>query len=114
MPCRLILKTKFRGVKHARFFYLDVWFTKKISKVVKLFLGHQFVDKHNGVVEITTFDQVLTEQVFQFTQKNKSSAGSNIFYIIRFAVEVCILLPENWRIEVDQGCDFKMRMRQGS
>jgi len=82
MSGRLIGEAQLKVVQIAFAFYFNFIFFEDAGESAHFFFSNWLVYYNNGVVDVSTFDEVVGQQGFQLMEETKCSAGCN------FSVEV--------------------------
>ena len=85
-----------------------------VGELVKLSLLHLTLIYHNGIVEVTTFDQVGLQQWHDITYENEGTGRSNLFCVCLHLVESSKLTVDELALERAHGCDTEVFVWQDS
>ena len=92
--------------------HLDAGLAHLEGKLVELRLWHRLVGDDDGIMEVTSADQILVEKELEFVQKDESPAGGNLAGIIIEVAHPGILLSKHSAVEMDHGDDFEPVIRK--
>ena len=101
MPCRLITVVQFQVIQYAILHHVYSGLIKKISQAVEFLLRNHPVYKYDGVAKVTTFDQVIGKEIFQFMKKNKRPGIGDLFFEVFNILQDSILGSQHPGLEVD-------------
>ncbi len=73
MACRLIIKTKLKVIQYT-FLYFYIFISEKFCQPLTFLLTYFPVNNNNRIIQVTAFNQVISQQSLNLTQKNKSPA----------------------------------------
>src|SRR5690625_1314075 len=106
MACRLVGEAQLNVVEDTYSFLFDrnIFPPESHCKMFELFFGYLFVHNNNGIVQVTSFNKVVFQQVLQFMQENKSAAGSYFVFKVRNAAQTRMLGTQDGRIKVYKRC----------
>src|SRR5512133_956556 len=108
MSCRFIWIGKVEIIQYTFGFNLHRRLVEKNSKAVDFFLRHCTVDNYYGVVEITSFNQVILLQEFNFMKENKGTAGRETFLKFTNISHGSVLMSYNPGIKVDMNINHEI------
>jgi len=83
-----------------------------IGYTVQLFLTNFLIVNYQSVIQVSTLDQVVFEQLFHFAHKNKSTAGGYVLTEIFHPVQTGVLIAQYARVVADQCGYAKTIVRQ--
>src|SRR4051812_4203167 len=101
VPCRFIWKTQLQVIEDTTFIHLHIFFSENACNAFHLFICNRFVYNNNSIIDITTLDEVMIDEIFEFMKKGKGSARSDFLVKIGNMFQCSMLGSQYRRIKID-------------
>src|SRR4051794_38621791 len=101
MSRRLVRKTKLKVVENPTFIHFHVVLFKNLGNSFHLVFGYNLINNNDCIINITTFYQVVINEVFEFVEKTKRSAWRYFFIEIRNMFDRSMLCSQHRRIKIN-------------
>ena len=82
MPCRFIGEAEFDVVQITFTFYLNFISPEDLIQPLHLVIIYGLIDNHDSIIDITSLNEIIIQQHFQFMKKNESATWCDIGFKI--------------------------------